>query len=208
MGWLGEPPPKVVIHFKRQKVPLWVKNVSHQQQEYYNTQKEYYQAIADAYTAWYENWCELLSEHDSIYYHNKPEKDDFEIPLPCFIFANKNSKVRQNSDFCSLNKCIKCKNSHCQLSMISCTGFWDTSISQNLISQCNIIPLNSKLNEESQELCVIITPFGKYKYKHLYMGLKWTYHGTGPTWAWWYHIIHWWHWCLWQHMGRTSSLPW
>ncbi|KAL7448283.1 hypothetical protein ACHAXS_000141 [Conticribra weissflogii] len=56
--------------------------------------------------------------------------------------------------------------------MISCTGFWDTSISQNLISQCNIIPLNSKLNEESQELCVIITPFGKYKYKHLYMGLK------------------------------------
>ncbi|KAL7455835.1 hypothetical protein ACHAXS_000368 [Conticribra weissflogii] len=29
-----------------------------------------------------------------------------------------------------------------------------------------------KLDEESQELCVVITPFGKYKYKCLTMGLK------------------------------------
>ncbi len=29
-----------------------------------------------------------------------------------------------------------------------------------------------KLKEESQELCVIITPFGKYKYKCLPMGLN------------------------------------
>ena len=29
-----------------------------------------------------------------------------------------------------------------------------------------------KINEESHELCVIITPFVKYKYKRLPMGLK------------------------------------
>ncbi len=29
-----------------------------------------------------------------------------------------------------------------------------------------------KLNEESQELCIIITPFGKYKYNCLPRGLK------------------------------------
>ena len=29
-----------------------------------------------------------------------------------------------------------------------------------------------ELNEESQELCIIITPFGKYKYKRFLIGIK------------------------------------
>ncbi len=29
-----------------------------------------------------------------------------------------------------------------------------------------------KLDEESQELCIIVTTFGEYNYKHLPMGLK------------------------------------
>ncbi len=40
-------------------------------------------------------------------------------------------------------------NTCCLLSMISSNGFQDTSISQNLISQCNTIPLNSIKNPNS-----------------------------------------------------------
>ncbi len=67
------------------------------------------------------------------------------VPLsgPCLASMLPKKIVKSDKSLTSalstLYKCFKRKNTHCLLSMILCS----TSISQNLISQCNIIPLNS-----------------------------------------------------------------
>ncbi len=72
--------PKVVLPYNETEqdlVHLQVKDLSNQQQEFYDTQKEYYQTIANAFPAWHEHQYELLSNSNS---YENPWKVDFEIP--------------------------------------------------------------------------------------------------------------------------------
>ncbi|KAL7449313.1 hypothetical protein ACHAXS_000197 [Conticribra weissflogii] len=90
--------------------------------------------------------------------------------FPCFIIAKKDGRVRQISGLCSLNKYIK----HNQYPLpiihdimqpiLGCKSFTklDISMKYHLV----------ELDEEPQEFCEILTPYGKYKYRCLPMGLK------------------------------------
>jgi hypothetical protein len=89
---------------------------------------------------------------------------------PSFIIPKKDSRVRWVSNLRQLNKVIRCKQYPlliitdilCKRS--ECTFFTklDASMQYNTF----------ELDEERQDLCTIITPFGKYKYLRLPMGLK------------------------------------
>ncbi len=89
---------------------------------------------------------------------------------PCFIVAKKDGQVRQISDLHSLNKCIK----HKQYLLPIIHNFMQWILGYKFFTELDILMQHYtfELDEESQELCVIITPFGKYKYKCLPMGLK------------------------------------
>ncbi len=63
----------------------------------------------------------------------------------------KDDQVKQISDLCSLNICVKCKNTHCLISMIFCNKARDSWIWQNLTSQWNDIHLNET---DSPKNCV------------------------------------------------------
>jgi hypothetical protein len=79
-------------------------------------------------------------------------------------------RVRWISNLCQLNKFIRCK----QYSLLIIT---------DILRNCSVYKFFTKLDismqyytfeldEESQDLCNIITLFGKYKYLRLLMGLK------------------------------------
>ncbi len=84
-----------------------------------------------------------------------------EWALPCFIVAKKDGQVRQISDFLSLNKCTKCK----QYALPIIHNIMQWILGYKVFTKLGISMqyYTFERNEESQELCVIITPFGKYK---------------------------------------------
>ncbi|KAL7460188.1 hypothetical protein ACHAXS_000651 [Conticribra weissflogii] len=90
--------------------------------------------------------------------------------LAFFIAAKKDGQVRQISDLHFLNKCIE----HKQYWLPVIHDIMQPILGYKYFIKLDILMqyYTFKLDEESQELCVIITPFGKCKYKHLPMCLK------------------------------------
>jgi hypothetical protein len=89
---------------------------------------------------------------------------------PSFIIPKKDGRVRWISNLCQLNKVIRRKQYLLPIIMdilCKCSGYkFFTKL--NVSIQYYMF----ELDEESQDLCTIITPFGKYKYLRLLMGLK------------------------------------
>ncbi len=94
----------------------------------------------------------------------------FKWASPAFIIPKKDGCVPQITDLCLLNNAIIQK----QYPLPIITDMLDCISGYKFFTKLDISMqyYTFELNEPSQELCVIVTPFGKYKYKCLPMGLK------------------------------------
>ena len=96
-------------------------------------------------------------------------KNNSEWAAPTFIIPKKDGSVRFISDFRELNKHIKCKPfpiPKIQDLLLKLEGFqYATSLDLNMGYY------HIKLTPFSKSLCTIVTPWGKYEYQRLPMGL-------------------------------------
>ena len=88
---------------------------------------------------------------------------------PYLIIPKKDDSIHWLSELCQLNKVSK----HKQYPLPIITDILHEHIGYSFFTKFDISMqyCTFELNEESQNLCTIITPFGKYKYTCLYVGI-------------------------------------
>jgi hypothetical protein len=97
-------------------------------------------------------------------------QQESEWALPSFIIPKNDNRVCWSSNLCPLNKVIKCK----RYPLPIITDILHKHSGYKFFPKLDIRMqyYTFELDKESQDICTIITSFGKYKHLRLPMGLK------------------------------------